>query len=194
MASIGKTTATSHSGWSSGDGRIYNNNVCRATSFDGSGTYYVYGFGFGSLPVGATVTGVAVYHHLTSDGYGIYFDIQLCNGTTNIGTKISTNGSAMYETCATASQTAQGGSSYLWGLTAAQMKTYVEGINFGVSITRTPDYDATQIEDGFYIIVYYTLPPSGYSHDVNEVPSDNISTVNEVPTDNINSVNEVVTA
>ena len=132
MASISKTSASNHVGWTSGDGRVYNNNVCRELDSAQDNEYYVYGFGFGSLPVDATVTGVIIQHHISILPIAPVYNIGLCVSVIKRGTqKTGLPGGDASWSCPTAPLRTIGSSGDLWGLTASVLKGYIENANFG---------------------------------------------------------------
>lgn len=192
MASETKTSATTHSGVGSGDGRIYNNDVCRSGN-SSSGWYYVYVYGFRTFVAGDIINGVRIRHHCGygSGGPSQDYDIQLTNATTGQGTAKTNINLGITANCASCSLQTHGGSSDLWGLSAAAMKTLVNNSNFGVAI-QWHGFVAQQLyEDGFEIVVYYTPPPPGYGHEVSQVLSANIGDVIQVATENIGKVSQV---
>lgn len=159
MASETKTTATTQSGWGSGDARIYNNNVCRIGSLDQ--WYYAYTYGFRTFIAGDTITGVRIRHHCGWDSGGGqgYFDIQLTNATTRQGTAKTNIAMASTSSCANCGLQTQGDSSDLWGLSASALKTLLNNSNFGVAWYHDGVGGPSSYQDGFEITVYYTPAP-----------------------------------
>jgi hypothetical protein len=150
-------TATSHSGWTSGDGRVYNNNVCRSAAGSVTTNYIVYTFG-AALPAWAVVVGVRIYYHAgdtkgSTDGNDTYF--QLTNGTTLVGNAwglvdIETDISA----CSDAISGSVGSQSSLWGCTQTELKAS----NLGVACKMTVSTSGTKYVDGINIHIFYNYP------------------------------------
>lgn len=188
MASETKTVAASHSGWTTGDGRTYNNNVCRSKTSGTWEKYYLYNFGFTALGVGNTITGINLYGKPGfHPGAGYTGNLGLCTSTTPIGTAKTSITMSTSTTCAGCGVVNKGSSSDLWGVSAANLKSYLNAGTLGMYVDIAY-VSGIQYWDGVSFTVYYTVP--GYSNIVNERPGASISYVNEIASASIAYVNE----
>lgn len=192
MASEVKSSGTNHSGWTSGDGRDYNDDTCRQYQIFVINTYYyVYDYSW-SIPAGSTIHGVEIKGNCTDNSFGnTALGIKLCNGTTSKGTrKLVYTPTSSGLTCADAPSYTLGNSTDQWGLSQAEINAVVNSSDFGACIHNTSTSGTVVVwEDGFQITVWYTEPPK-YGHNVNETLSANIGKINEILSADIEKVNE----
>jgi len=198
MASITKTLASTQSGWTgdtgSSGGKQYNDNVCRYLSSPAAigTTFYAYTYGFGFIG-DETIDGVYVQLH--AGGTQGSPEIQsmytyIINGTTKRGVARGVLLDTDVASCTGALYAQYGSSTEKWGLSQADINTYVrDSSNFGISIQNSVATQGTWWCDGFSITVYYT--PAGYGNDVNQILNSNINGVNQIASSNINQINQV---
>jgi len=177
------TQATNHSGWEGGDGRIYDDDVCRyIENDDTTSIYYVYNFGLG-IPTNATVRGVKIEHHLgylqpAGEGSGTV-KCRLCNGTSQVGDEFSADyiEVGLYS-CADAVYKSHGGPDSDFGCTEEQLKTS----NLGVSVRNDTigEYLGWVDEDGFKLTAYYDYNDTNRRATVSVVELENVTRRAEV--------------
>jgi len=199
MASITKTLATTQSGWTgdtaSGGGKQYNDNICRYLSSPaGVGTtFYAYTYGFGFIGT-ETIDGVYVQLHAGGTQGSPEVQSMYCyiiNGLTKRGVGRGALLDTDVASCSGALYAQYGSSVEKWGLTQANLNTYVrDSSNFGISIQNSVATQGTWWVDGFSITVYYTPVPTGWDYTINEVSSSNLGAVNEVLRANIAEINK----
>ena len=158
-----KTVATSESGWTGGDGKTYNNDVCRTVTPSAiNQDYFAYTYGFDWTGVG-DINGVEIKHHTGNlTGWGLASfggEVSLCNATTRRGVAKTSDFNDEVANCAAAVLDTLGNSTDMWGLGQTSLNTYVKGSDFGANVRHTTGTEGedTLYEDGFQITVWYDL-------------------------------------